>query len=159
MRHVLGKGLRDAGEGILDAGPGLGGEHAVALAAFDARIAVGDADADALLPAENRTNIERGARLDQGIARIAGEKLGSLALEDFGNDVRRRSCACTFQLVEGACDDRAACAAPARLPHPVLALPDGSYSAAIGVSRRTYCSIASANGTPLAASNRPERTR
>ncbi len=54
-------------------------------------IAVGDADADALLPAQDRTDVERGAGLDQRIARIAGEEFGALALEDFGDDVRRRS--------------------------------------------------------------------
>ncbi len=50
-RHVLRIRLGDAGECVLDAGTGLGAEHAVALAALDAAIAVGNADADALLPA------------------------------------------------------------------------------------------------------------
>src|SRR5262244_4551951 len=86
QRDVLGKGLGNAGKGVLDARSGLGGEYAVALAALDTGIAVRQADADALLPAENRTDVERGAGLDQRIAGIAGEKLRSLAPEDFGDD-------------------------------------------------------------------------
>ena len=50
------------------------------------RIAVGDADADALLPAQDRPDVDRGAGLDQRVARIAGQKFRALALEDFGND-------------------------------------------------------------------------
>ena len=78
-RDVFGKGLGDAGKGVFDAGPGLGGEYAVALAALDTGIAVREADADALLPAQNRTDVERGAGLDQRVAGIAGEELRSLA--------------------------------------------------------------------------------
>src|SRR5215831_17440011 len=85
-RDVLGKGLGNAGEGVLDAGSGLGGEYAVALAALDAGIAVRQADAHALLPAQDRTDVERGAGLDQRIAGITGEELRSLAPEDFGDD-------------------------------------------------------------------------
>ena len=84
--NVLGIGLGDAGKGVLDAGTGLGGEHAVALAALDARIAVGNADADALLTAQDRANVDRRAGLDHGIARIAGQEFRALALENFGND-------------------------------------------------------------------------
>ena len=47
---------------------------------------VREADADALLPAQNRTDVERGAGLDQRVAGIAGEELRSLAPEDFGDD-------------------------------------------------------------------------
>src|SRR5499433_1558068 len=85
QRDVLGKGLGDARKGVLDAGSGLGGENAVALAALDAGVAVRQADADALLPAQNRTDVERGAGLDQRVAGIAGEELRSLAPEDFGD--------------------------------------------------------------------------
>ena len=67
-------------------GPCLGGEYAILLAALDAGIAVGHADADALLPAQDGPDVERGAGLDQRIARIAGEELGSLAPENFGDD-------------------------------------------------------------------------
>jgi hypothetical protein len=88
QRHVLGEGLGDARERVLDAGAGLRGEHAVAPAALDARVAVRDADADALLPAQDRPYVELGARLDQRVARIAGENLGPLAPEDLGNDLR-----------------------------------------------------------------------
>ena len=84
--HVLGKGLRHAREGVLDARARLRSEDAVALAALDAGIAVRQADADALLPAQNRTDVERGAGLDQRVAGIAGEELRSLAPEDFGDD-------------------------------------------------------------------------
>ena len=56
------------------------------LPRFDAAIAVGDADADALLPAEDRANVDRRAGLDDLIARIAGEKFSALDLEDLGND-------------------------------------------------------------------------
>ena len=71
-RHVLGKGLRDPGKGVLDARPGLGGEHAVSLAALDARIAVGNADADALLPAQDRADVDCRTGFDHRIARITG---------------------------------------------------------------------------------------
>ncbi len=54
-------------------------------------VAVRDADADALLPAQDGADVERGAGLDQRIARIAGEELRAFALEDFGDDVRRHS--------------------------------------------------------------------
>ena len=84
--NVLGIGLSDAGEGVLDARPGLGGEHAIALAALDAGIAVGNADADALLTAQDRANVDRRARFDHGIAWITGKELRTLALENFGND-------------------------------------------------------------------------
>src|SRR6185295_20395395 len=58
------------------------------LAALDAAVAVGEADADALLPAQDRPDIQRRARLDDLVARIAGEEFGALALEDFCNDLR-----------------------------------------------------------------------
>jgi hypothetical protein len=80
------KGLGHAREGVLDAGAGLGCEHAVAPAAADARIAVRDAHADALLPAQDGADVELGTGLDQRVARIAGEELGALPPEDFGDD-------------------------------------------------------------------------
>ena len=83
---VLGKGLRHAREGVLDAGARLRSEDAVALAALDAGIAVRQADADALLPAQNRPDVERRAGLDQGVAGIARKKLGPLAPEYFCNN-------------------------------------------------------------------------
>jgi hypothetical protein len=86
-RHILRIGLRHAGEGILDAGPMLGGKDAVLLARADAAEAVGHADAHALLPAEDGADVELGAGIDQRIARVAGEKLGPLALEDFCDDI------------------------------------------------------------------------
>ena len=86
QRDVLGKRLGNAGERILDAGARLRCEHAIALAALDAGVAIRQADAHALLPAEDRANVERGAGLDEGVARITGEKLRTLASEDFGND-------------------------------------------------------------------------
>src|SRR4029079_15520050 len=69
------------------AGSMLGGENAVLPAGAHAGRAVGHAHAHALLAAEDRPDVEIGAGVDQRIARIAGEKLGPLALEDFGNDV------------------------------------------------------------------------
>ena len=86
QRHVLRIGLRDAGEGIFDARSGLGGEHAILLAAFDARITVGDADADAFLPAQDRADVDCRTGFDHRIARIAGQEFGTLTLENFGND-------------------------------------------------------------------------
>jgi hypothetical protein len=86
QRNVLGKCLSNTGKRVLDAGAGLRGEHAVALAALDARIAVRQADADALLPAQDRTDVERRAGLDQRIARVAGEEICTLAPENFGDD-------------------------------------------------------------------------
>ncbi len=87
QRHILAEGLGDAGKGILDAGALLDGEHAVLLAAADAREAVGDADADALLAAQDGADIELGAGVDHRITRIAGEEFRPLALEDLGDDV------------------------------------------------------------------------
>jgi hypothetical protein len=86
QRHVLGIGLGDARKGVLDPRTRLRREHAVALAALDAGIAVGHADTDSLLPAQDGTDVERGARFDQRVARVAGEELGPLALENFGNE-------------------------------------------------------------------------
>src|SRR5581483_11408541 len=85
-RHILRVSLGDARKCVLDTGPRLSREHAVALAALDAAIAVGDADADAFLPAENRTDVQRRAGLDHLSARIARQKLRALALENFGNN-------------------------------------------------------------------------
>jgi hypothetical protein len=84
-RHILGIGLGDAGKGILDARPGLRGEYAVRFAAFDPRIAVSDADADALLPAQDRTDVDGGAGLDDRIAWVTRQEFGPLALENVGN--------------------------------------------------------------------------
>src|SRR6185295_7096775 len=81
QRHVLGVGLGDARIGVLDARSGLGREHAVLPAALDAAVAVGETDADALLPAQDRPDAERRAGLDDLVARIAGQKLRALALE------------------------------------------------------------------------------
>ena len=67
QRHVLGIGLRDAGKGILDARSLLSGEYAVLPAAANAAEAVGHADADALLPAEDRTDIDLGAGSIKGL--------------------------------------------------------------------------------------------
>ena len=50
-------------------------------------IAVGEADADALLPAEDRADVEGGAALDQRVARIGGEEVRAFAAEDFSDDV------------------------------------------------------------------------
>jgi hypothetical protein len=86
QRDVLGKRLGDPRKGILDAGTRLRGEYAIALAALDAGVTVRQADAHALLPAEDRANVEGGAGLDQRVARIAREKLRALAPEDFGDD-------------------------------------------------------------------------
>jgi hypothetical protein len=48
----------------------------------DARIAVRDTNADALLPAKDGAHVERGAGLDQRIARVAGQEARAFALED-----------------------------------------------------------------------------
>src|SRR6516225_2329348 len=86
-RHVLGKRLRDAREGILDAGAVLRGEDPVLHPAADARIAVRHADTDTLLPAEDRPYVDLGTGLDQRIARIAGQEGRTLAPENLGDDV------------------------------------------------------------------------
>jgi hypothetical protein len=64
----------------------LGGEHAVAFAAFDSRIAVREANPDTLLPTQYRSNVQSSACFDERIARIAREKLRTLAFKNFGND-------------------------------------------------------------------------
>ena len=84
-RHVFRIGLGDAGKGVLDAGPGLGREHADAPSAVDPAVAVGEADPDPLLAAQDGADADRRAGLDQRVARVAGEELGPLALEDFGD--------------------------------------------------------------------------
>ena len=86
-RHILGIGLRHARKRVLDAGPVLGRKHAVLPAAPNARIAIRHADADAFLPAQDRPDVELGTGFDQRIARIAGEERGSLALENFRDDI------------------------------------------------------------------------
>ncbi|MGB7039627.1 MAG: beta-propeller fold lactonase family protein [Xanthobacteraceae bacterium] len=86
QRDILRKDLRNARESVLDAGPCLGREHAVAFAAFDARIAVGDTDANTLLPTQYRSNVQRRTCFDQRIAWIAGEKLRTVAFKNFGNN-------------------------------------------------------------------------
>jgi hypothetical protein len=85
-RDVLGKRLRHPGKGVLDAGPHLGGEDAVALAALDPGKAIGDADADALLPAQDRPDIKCRAGLDHRVTWIARQEFGAFALEDFGDN-------------------------------------------------------------------------
>ncbi len=86
-RDVLRERLGDAGKGILDARPVLSGEDTVLPSLADAREAVGHADADALLPAEDGADVDLGAGVDQRVARIAGEEFGALALQDFGNEL------------------------------------------------------------------------
>jgi hypothetical protein len=85
QRDVLGKSPGNAGEGVLDTRARLRGEYAVAFAALDAGVTVRQADADALLPAEDWAYVEGGAGLDQRVARIAGEKLRAFAPENFGD--------------------------------------------------------------------------
>ena len=67
------------GKGVLDSRPRLRCKHAVLSAATDTRIAIGNADADTLLTTQDGADVEGGAGLDQRIARIAAEKLGTLA--------------------------------------------------------------------------------
>src|ERR1700741_5116297 len=86
QRHVLGISLRYSGEGVLDSGAMLGCKHAVLSAAADSREPIGHADPNPLLATDDRSNVDRGASVDHGITGITGEKLGSLALEDFGDD-------------------------------------------------------------------------
>ena len=62
--------------------PGPPGRRRHCAGRKDARIAVRDADADALLPAQDGADVELGAGLDQRL-RIAGEEFGTLALENF----------------------------------------------------------------------------
>ena len=87
-RHVLGIGLGDAGEGVLDAGAGLGGEHPVAAAAVDPAVAVGEPDADPLLAAQDRADADLRAGLDQRVAGIARQELRPLAPQDLGDRLR-----------------------------------------------------------------------
>jgi hypothetical protein len=151
-RHILGIGLRHAGEGILDPRPMLGGEDAVLLAGANAAEAVRHAHAHALLPAEDGTDVELGAGIDQRIARIAGEKLGPLALEDLCDDVG------TFHLQSNSVCGHGKSAAGGHAggrSRPRL----GIYSAATGVASRTLRSTASATAAPLGSSTRAERTR
>jgi hypothetical protein len=54
-------------------------KYAVSPPAANARIAVCNAYADALLTAQDGPDVELGTGLDQRIARIAAEKLGTLA--------------------------------------------------------------------------------
>ena len=55
--------------------------------AISSRMLYGEPDADPLLPAEDRADVERGAAFDQRIARIGGKEIGALAAEDFCDDV------------------------------------------------------------------------
>ncbi len=88
-RDVVAEHLGNTGKGVLDARPALHREHAGALAVGRAADAVGDPDADALLPAYDRPDAGLGTEIDQGLARIADEMLDPFRLENardgFGN--------------------------------------------------------------------------
>ena len=86
-RHVLRKGLRHAGESVLRARPLLRYKHAIPAPAHHAREAVCNTHAHALLATQYRANIYLRGRINERVARIAREHLGSLALEDFCDDV------------------------------------------------------------------------
>ncbi len=77
----------DAGKSILGARSGLHGKHADAFAIRHAGEAVGDADADALLPADYRPNPGRSRGFDQRISWITGEELHAFAFENLGDHV------------------------------------------------------------------------
>ena len=86
-RHIFREGLRHAGEGVLNTRPLLDNEYAILAPAHHTCEPVGDADADALLPTENGTDVDLGRRIDQWVARIAGEKLRAFPPEDFCDDI------------------------------------------------------------------------
>jgi hypothetical protein len=147
-RHVLRIGLRDASEGVLDAGPVLRGEHPDLASAADAREAVRDADAHPLLPAQDRADVELGAGVDERIARIAGKELGSLSLQDFGHHLRAIHYVC-LSYVES---DGVGFSTSAVRDRP-------GYSAAASISMRTLSLTISRRGASRGASKRAERTR
>jgi len=68
-------------------------EHAVLPPLADARETIRHRDARALLAAEDRTNVDLGARVDQRIARVAGKELRPLALQHLCNELRTFHCA------------------------------------------------------------------
>ena len=85
QRHGFAPGLRDAAEGVLHPGPGLGGEHADGLPARLAAIAVRRVDGAALLPEHEGPYPDAGDGLDQGIcgkARHPGDAFGLHAVGD-----------------------------------------------------------------------------
>ena len=81
-RDIVAEDLGGAGKRVLDAGSALHRKHAGALAVGRAADAVGNADADALLTAHDRRDADRGAGVDQCLARIANEMFYSLGLKN-----------------------------------------------------------------------------
>jgi len=86
-RRRVGVGRRDAREGVLGARPVLHGEDAVPPAVRDPAEPVRDVNADALLAAEDRTDADGGARLDQDRRRVAAQEVDALSLEDLGDGI------------------------------------------------------------------------
>jgi hypothetical protein len=86
-RHRIGIGGGDPGKSIFGAGTGLHGKDADTLAIGYPGEAVGDADADSFLAADDRFDAGRGGRFDQRVGGITGEKLHAFALEDFANRI------------------------------------------------------------------------
>ena len=86
-RHRIGVRRGDAREGVLGAGSVLHREHAEAPAVGDPAEAVGDADADALLAAEHRSDAGGGRGVDDRCRRIRAQELHALALHDLGDRV------------------------------------------------------------------------
>ena len=75
-------GRSHAREGIFCARAILHGKHANPLTVGNARKAVGDADADALLPAQNGPDPNSRCRIDQRCGRVGAEKLYPFALQN-----------------------------------------------------------------------------
>src|SRR6478672_10919548 len=86
-RDGIGIGGGDAGKRVFGAGPGLHRKNSNAPAVVNTRETIRNAYADPLLSAYNRSNARRSRGFDEGICRIAGEKLYAFAFEDFGNHV------------------------------------------------------------------------
>jgi hypothetical protein len=71
QRRIVTVGLRHARKGILNPGSTLRREDADLLSVRRARDAIGNMNADAFLAADDRTNADLSARVDQKIAWIA----------------------------------------------------------------------------------------
>ena len=86
-RDRIGVGGGHAWEGVLRAWTILHGKGADTLAIGDARKAIGNAHADALLPAQYGPNTYRRCRINKGRGGVGTEKLHPFALQNVGNRI------------------------------------------------------------------------
>ena len=86
-RNVVAENLRGTWKRVLDARSALHREHAGALAVGRSADAVGDANAYTFLAANNRSDSDLGAGIDERLAGITNQMFDALFLEDARNGI------------------------------------------------------------------------